>query len=40
MPRTALLALAKRQADTYFDDVPLTLSDEMIDLASHIIERK
>src|SRR5262249_19212552 len=30
-----------RQADAYFEDVPdLTLSDEMIDLASHIIERK
>ena len=30
-----------RQADAYFDDVPdVALSDEMIDLASHIIERK
>jgi DNA end-binding protein Ku len=30
-----------RQADAYFEDVPdVTLSDEMIDLASHIIERK
>jgi DNA end-binding protein Ku len=29
------------QADAYFDDVPdIKLSDEMIDLASHIIERK
>jgi hypothetical protein len=28
-----------RQVDTYFEDVPdITLSDEMIDLASHIIE--
>jgi DNA end-binding protein Ku len=30
-----------RQADAYFEDVPdVTLSDEMIDLAPHIIERK
>src|SRR5215471_7403471 len=30
-----------RQADSYFEDVPdVMLSDEMIDLASHIIERK
>ena len=30
-----------RQADAYFEDVPdIALSDEMIDLASHIIERK
>jgi DNA end-binding protein Ku len=30
-----------RQADAYFEDVPdVALSDEMIDLASHIIERK
>jgi hypothetical protein len=29
------------RADAYFEDVPdVTLSDEMIDLASHIIERK
>jgi DNA end-binding protein Ku len=30
-----------RQADAYFEDVPdVMISDEMIDLASHIIERK